>query len=74
MDKEKKLRDEEVEKMGEKDVLACFQNICAEMLMGKTNEDEIERVTKAMVRTKQHEYMKKEFEDITNILLKNKVQ
>jgi len=64
----KKELDEKAEKMNAKEVLAQFEAMCGEMLIGKGDEDQIERITKAMVRTKQQGYMGQEFKKIGEML------
>jgi len=51
-----------------KEALAGFYCLCAEILMGKAKEEDVERITKTMVDTGQQIVMAEEFSQIGKLL------
>ena len=58
--------------MDNKKILSQFYNLCGEILSGKAKEEDIQRITKAMVDSNQQDIMKEEFEQIGVILVDKK--
>ena len=65
---EEQKKDDEAEKLSAEDALARFHNLCGSIYIGKVDQNESERITKAMIRTSQQTYMAEEFTKIGKTL------
>ena len=54
--------------MDNRKILSDFYNLCGETMAGKAKEEDIKRITKAMVDSRQQTIMKEEFNQIGAIL------
>ena len=50
-------------------IYADFLNLCGEILSGKAEKEDIEKLTEAMVKSGQRDLMKKELKDISKIII-----